>query len=184
MEMNNLKEKALSDEGWKKVEGSSNVWKPEKENEEITGTYTKKVQEDGNWGLKNKYTIVTDEGEKVIYGTTGLDELFNSVDLGEEVLIIYKGESPSKPPKKPFKLFEMYHKPTAKSLEMKDDPEARTTIDIIKQDLIGQGIRDPTPQEIIDFAEKTSEEYDPDAITRIKAELARQLKIEEGNSDE
>jgi hypothetical protein len=50
----------------------------------------------------------TKKGEMDVFGSTVLDNKFKDIPLGCEVKIVYQGEKPSTPPKKPFKLFQVF----------------------------------------------------------------------------
>ena len=51
------------------------------------------------------------KGEVDVFGSTVLDNKFKDIPLGYEVKIVYQGEKPSTPPKKPFKLFQVFKRP-------------------------------------------------------------------------
>lgn len=85
------------------------VWKPEKEGDQIEGTYIKK-QENVGKNKANLYTLETDEGErKAIWGSTVLDDKMSEVEIGDLIRITYQGEDEDKG----------YHK----YLVEKDEPE-------------------------------------------------------------
>ena len=93
---------------WKEIKDNEDVvWKPERIGEEISGKYIRKEEDVGVYH-SNKYTLENENGEIDVFGSTVLDSKFNDVPLGYEVKIIYQGEKPSTPPKKPFKLFQVF----------------------------------------------------------------------------
>jgi len=70
------------------VEIEPNVWKPEKEGDEIQGVLVNVSQ---SKRYENKvYHIETTEGQKVVFGTTVLDDRMAYVKVSEFVKIIYK----------------------------------------------------------------------------------------------
>lgn len=161
---------------WEKVEADNDIWNAENIGATIQGIYKLKEENVGNWN-KNRYTLLVEdeegrEKEMYVYGTTGLDDLFKNVPIGFEVKIIFKDEIPQKPPKKAFKVFEMFKRPVG--VQLKDDPEARVTIDIIRKEVGANA----TAEEIVKFAEDNQEDLDleDNDITRIKAQLALEMK--------
>lgn len=154
-------DKLDSKEGWEKVIPESDVILFENPGQEVTGIYKKKEEKIGQW-KKNRYTLaVTENNElkcKYVYGTTGLDDLFKQVPIGYEVKIIFKKEIPQRPPRSPFKVFEMYKRPanyvneqTSDATEYEDpdekdpltmnpndDPKAREIISDITNSLINE----------------------------------------------
>ena len=101
--MNNKK-----DDRWEEVKDPEDeIWRPEAIGDEISGKYIHKEEDVGVYH-SNKYTLETDKGEVEVFGSTVLDSKFKDINLGCEVKIIYQGEKPSTPPKKPFKLFQVF----------------------------------------------------------------------------
>jgi hypothetical protein len=96
---------------WEEVKDpENNVWRPQVAGDEIIGIYLRKETDVGRYHT-NKYTLETDDGEMDVFGSTVLDTKFKEVPLGYEVKIVYQGEKPSKPPRKPFKLFQVFKRP-------------------------------------------------------------------------
>lgn len=93
---------------WEEIKDNDDVvWKPERIGDEISGKYIRKEEDVGVYH-SNKYTLENENGEIEVFGSTVLDNKFKDVPLGHEVKIIYQGEKPSTPPKKPFKLFQVF----------------------------------------------------------------------------
>ena len=69
MEIKTMKGLDKEKEGWIEVKGESNVWRPEIIGDEITGVYIRKEQEEGQWGLKNRYYLETENGERMVWDT-------------------------------------------------------------------------------------------------------------------
>jgi hypothetical protein len=94
---------------------TSNFWGPKKEGERLVGMYCKK-EPSTYMGRKNTvYTVksethpIRDKEDMVkFYGTVVLNDVLGKIKPGYEVEIIYRGEQPSKDPKKkPTKLFDV-----------------------------------------------------------------------------
>jgi len=97
-----------SKDGWEEVKDPEDeIWRPEAIGEEISGKYIRREDDVGKYH-STKYTLDTENGEKEVFGSTVLDNKFKDIPLGYEVKIIYMGEKPSTPPKKPFKLFQVF----------------------------------------------------------------------------
>jgi hypothetical protein len=93
---------------WKEIKDAEDVvWKPVRMGDEISGKYIR-MEEDVGMYHSNKYTLETENGEVDVFGSTVLDNKFKDVPLGYEVKIVYQGEKPSAPPKKPFKSFQVF----------------------------------------------------------------------------
>jgi hypothetical protein len=97
-----------NDNGWQEVKDSEDeIWRPEAIGDEISGKYVRKEDDVGIYH-STKYTLDTEKGEVDVFGSTVLDSKFKDIPLGYEVKIVYQGEKPSTPPKKPFKLFQVF----------------------------------------------------------------------------
>jgi hypothetical protein len=97
-----------NDKGWQEVKDSEDeIWRPEAIGDEISGKYIRKEDDVGIYH-STKYTLNTEKGEVDVFGSTVLDSKFKDIPLGYEVKIVYQGEKPSTPPKKPFKLFQVF----------------------------------------------------------------------------
>ena len=96
------------DNGWQEVKDPEDeIWRPEAIGDEISGKYIRKEDDVGIYH-STKYTLDTEKGEVDVFGSTVLDSKFKDIPLGYEVKIVYQGEKPSTPPKKPFKLFQVF----------------------------------------------------------------------------
>jgi len=183
------KEMFKESEGWELVPDEDDFWCPSNEGDWVAGIYVKK-EDDVGINHATVYTLNNTEGENKIFGTFGLNKKMAGIPIGYEVGIIYKGEKPSKPPKKPFKLFEVHKRkidnhdeaiPPASSdikntLGDVDDPESRQAIidytDIYKSENHG---KEPKPQDIINLAE-TDPEMSDMQVLGIKTQLAKDHK--------
>jgi hypothetical protein len=104
--MNNKK-----DDRWEEVKDPEDeIWRPEAIGDEISGKYIRREDDVGMYH-GTKYTLDTGNGEVDVFGSTVLDSKFKDIPLGYEVKIVYQGEKPSNPPKKPFKLFQVFKRP-------------------------------------------------------------------------
>jgi hypothetical protein len=93
---------------WEEIKDPEDeIWRPEAIGEEISGKYIRREDDVGMYH-STKYTLDTKNGERGVFGSTVLDNKFKDVPLGCEVKIVYQGEKPSTPPKKPFKLFQVF----------------------------------------------------------------------------
>jgi len=89
---------------FKKIE--PNIWKPEKEGDEITGILISK--EDSVKFKNTNYHIETSNQEqKMIFGTTILNDRMKFVNVGDTIKIIYKGIIKNAK-KQDTKVFEVY----------------------------------------------------------------------------
>ena len=70
----------------------------------------------------------------MVYGTTDLINKFEQIEIGQEVGIVYNGSKPSKPPNKPFKMFEV----KVRGLASDDDVDNTTMGDPIAVKLIDE----------------------------------------------
>ena len=98
---------------WKKVE-SGNTWNylEEGDNSEFEGIYVSKEE---NVGENNSivYTLQKDGNMVTVWGSTVLDIRMKSVQIGEEVKMVYKGKKPSEKRKgKFYNDFDVYHRVT------------------------------------------------------------------------
>lgn len=169
--------------GWEEVNDVNSVWRPEATGEEIIGIYKSKETDVGQYKSKI-YTLETDEGEKEVYGSKGLDGKFVDIPIGYEVKIVYKGEKPMPAPKKAFKMFQVFMRPAegspeAPQLKGKEDPEAEKIIEMLEEEIGAKkkGKGKASLEEIVDLAAEYSEdptdvEIDSRMLTRIKVVLA------------
>lgn len=97
---------------WKKVNDGnttdSDVWKPEKEGDEISGVYADRRENVGpNHSMV--YTIKKDDGSFVsVWGATVLDGHLAKVTIGSEIKIVYTGKIPNKQGNRTFKTFDIF----------------------------------------------------------------------------
>lgn len=125
----------MAKDKWTKINDSSNsgqqsdIWKPEKEGDEIAGVYTDKRENVGP-NQSVVYTIKKEDGSSVsVWGSTVLDGHLSKVAIGSEVKIVYTGKIPNKQGNRTFKTFDIFvaaadadKKPTeAPSEEVKPD---------------------------------------------------------------
>ena len=92
---------------WNKIE--SEVMRLDNDGDFVEGVL--KAKGEGDYDNK-KYTIKTTDGKNIVlFGTTVLDDLMQSVNIDQEVKIVNIGE---KPPKKkgqnPMRLFDVFVK--------------------------------------------------------------------------
>lgn len=71
---------------WKEIDPA---WKPNT-GDQISGVLLKK--EDGGQGISAKYYIDTAEGEKLVWGSTILDDLMRFIESGTLVRITFLGK--------------------------------------------------------------------------------------------
>lgn len=181
------------------VKGPSGRWKGEAIGDELEGILISKEATTFRGRPNYKYWIETSHPEAVdgvvmVYGTGALNSAFEKIPEGYFVCIVYQGERPSADPKhKPYQLYDvfvdvqeddpLYEKlmsndngktraPTQDNAMM-DDPQAREYIKEITEE-----IGTANPEEIVKHAVKNKEKWEltSDEITRIKAQLARDMK--------
>lgn len=79
---------------WKTIEPG--VWKPEKENEQITGVLVSKEPKDEITGLSARYYLETKAGMFFVWGTAVLDDRMKYVKIGQKVRITFGGKTTNK----------------------------------------------------------------------------------------
>lgn len=79
---------------WKTIEPG--VWKPEKENEQITGVLVSKEPKDEISGLSARYYLETKAGMFFAWGTAVLDDRMKYVKIGQKVRITFGGKTTNK----------------------------------------------------------------------------------------
>lgn len=177
---------------WEEIKEPESIWRAEAVGDEISGKYIAKEEDVGIYHSK-KYTLETSDGEIDVFGSVGLDDKFKEIPLGYEVKIVYQGEKPSKPPKKAFKVFQVFKRPandeTAEDkvedsneeekevfMNPDDDPGARDLINDITNAMIEEH-RDPkTPEDILKEAKEwhiKGKGINPDMLGRIEKQLKR-----------
>ncbi len=105
--MSETKELFKEAEGWEKIPDLDSFWCPTGKGDMVQGIYIKKEENVGR-NHAEVYTLKEGEVENKIFGTVGLIKKMEEVPIGYEVGIIYQGEKPSTPPKKPFKIFDVF----------------------------------------------------------------------------
>ena len=113
-------------DGWVPVETTvGNLWCPDKPGDHIQGIYLSKRE---NVGINHStvYNIKNEKGEFLVFGTKALLNAFKQIKVGNEVGIVYKGDKPSQPPKKPYKLFNVFQRPVKKSEAKKEQRQPPT----------------------------------------------------------
>lgn len=73
---------------WKEVQETNNVWKYEKEGDQIEGVLVSKQERTKD--VSARYHIDTGKGIVMVWGTAVLDNRMMSVNVGEQVRITYK----------------------------------------------------------------------------------------------
>jgi len=163
-------------EGWEEIIVESQIWTPENIGDSIQGVYIEMKTNVGQWN-KNRYTLELEKEERYVYGTTDLDEKFKRIQIGDEVHIELKKCIKSRPPKKPFKVFQVFRRkgPERNESSMMDyeDTEAEESIRLIKNEI---GVK-ATDNEIIKYAQEV-EGYSEEDVSRIKICLAKHQKVE------
>lgn len=79
---------------WKVIE--PNMWKPDNTGESIEGVYVNKREGAGKYNSKIYYIDTGNDGIKMVWGSTVLDEKMNSINQGNYVRITLTGTAPSK----------------------------------------------------------------------------------------
>lgn len=162
-------------DGWEEIIVESQVVEFKNPGDYIHGVYTEKKPNSGRWN-KNRYTLEVNNEDRYVYGTTDLDEKFKQINAGDEVHIELKKCIKSEPPKKPFKVFQVFRRSNSEKNDSNmmeyEDSEAEESIRLIKQE-IGEKSDDSA---IIDYA-KNVEGYSEEDISRIKICLANHRKL-------
>ncbi len=79
---------------WKTIEPG--VWKPVRENEQITGILVSKEPKDEITGLSARYYLETKAGMFFVWGTAVLDDRMKYVKIGQKVRITFEGKTTNK----------------------------------------------------------------------------------------
>lgn len=77
---------------WKVIE--PDIWKPEKEDDSITGVLLTKESRTGD--LSAKYKVENKDGISLIWGSVILDDRLALVNIGDTVRVTYKGREKNK----------------------------------------------------------------------------------------
>lgn len=94
-------------------------WKPEDEGDSIQGKLLRKREKSGKYDGE-AYTIESDDGLYVVFGTTVLEDRMKLVQPGDLVKIVYKGTTKSDKGNDT-KLFEVLFKRKSSSDEVKTE---------------------------------------------------------------
>lgn len=103
-----------NNEEWVKIPQKTGVWRAEQPGDSLEGKYVKRLNEPYMGRPNCKYIMESEhpdsvEGQISFYGTQGLNHALADIPTGYMIRIEYKGEKPSKDPKKKaFKLFDVY----------------------------------------------------------------------------
>ncbi len=82
------------------------TWKYENDGDTIEGIL---IKAEPSYNYNNKvYTLRTDIGLQIVFGTTVLDDKMGLVTNGAKIKIVYKGTKESEKGKNPMKMFEVY----------------------------------------------------------------------------
>jgi hypothetical protein len=197
-------------EGMKEVHGNDGVWRPKTIGEVLRGIYLRVETDADNWN-RNKYyfddkgkTLDQDgqpialNGEIAVYGSVVFDDRMRRLPTGADVAIIYCGEQRNPGKKNPTKLFtimsdmspggcDTVSSQPAPEMKKADYPAAQELIKDCVTFLADEGNPNPSPVEIVNYAEKLindSDEPDTQILTEVKilmAEKEKALKNEGGN---
>jgi hypothetical protein len=186
--VNKIEDIFKPEEGWLKVPDLDDMWCPTQIGDYVAGVYINKEENVGR-NHATMYTLKDSKGiENKIFGTVGLNKKMLDIPIGSEVGIMYNGEKPSTPPKKPYKLFDVVHREIGStdtiegegtentSDDFLADEQAVRWIDTITDDLIEEGV-EPTEKKILvkakDYHIEKVEGLTPDMLGRIDKELKR-----------
>lgn len=171
-------ERFKAEYGWEEVEDMDEFFTFENVGDCVYGTYINKGTNVG----RNKatvYTLKNGDVEHKIFGTVAINKKMEDTPLNWEIAIIYQGEKPSAPPKKPYKMFRIFRRNPDKQETDKNplaDVEAVKIIDSLVDDLMDKHV-DPTEEQILKLAKKyhiQDKETLPAAmLPRIEQELKR-----------
>lgn len=105
-------------DGWEEIIEERVCWVPKNRGDILIGVLIKRDENRGPRGNLTFYEVETaevdEDGEKIVQnvlGTTVLNKKMSTVPIGYEVAIMYCGEKPSQPPKKPLKIFRVCKRP-------------------------------------------------------------------------
>jgi hypothetical protein len=196
-------------EGMKEVHGNDGVWRPKTIGEVLRGIYLRVEPAADNWN-RNKYyfddkgkTLDQDghpislNGEIAVFGSVVFDDRMRRLPTGADVAIIYCGEQRNPGKKNPTKLFTIMSNLSpgeadnpllqpAPEMKRAHYPAAQELIKDCKTFLNDEGNKNPTPAEIVNYAEKLindSEDPDTQLLSEVKilmAEEEKSLKNEGG----
>lgn len=189
--------------GMKEVHGNDGVWRPKQSGEVLEGFYLRVETNADNWN-RNKYYFydkgktLDQDGQPIaindeisVYGSVVFDERMRRVPTGARVAIIYCGEQANPGKKNPTKLFTLMSDQTprednapknekkAQKMEENDYHAARELIKDCKTFLADEGNKNPSPTEIVKYAENLINDSDnPDRklLSEVKILMAEEEK--------
>ena len=91
------------------------IWKPEKEGDEIAGVLVSIDDNVGQHGSK-MYHLETEKGQTSVWGSAVLDDRMQYVKPGDNVKIVYKGTQENTK-KQPTKIFEVFKAKSGKLVD-------------------------------------------------------------------
>jgi hypothetical protein len=191
---------------WIEVPNNSGRWIPEKPGDTLIGVYLEKKPAPYKGRDNYKYILESSnpsavDGTILVYGTDGLNSAMDKIPFQTKLKILYDGEIPSKDPvKKPFKKFKVCYygskgddlykklypeesqetsKTSGAEMKLKEDPEARNTIDHYIEVMKEQHLV-VTCEAVILYI-KSDPDFDENSedMTRVKFELMRMFKAGE-----
>lgn len=191
-------------EGMKEVHGNDSVWRPKVFGEVLRGIYLRMEPDSDNWG-RNKYFFddkgqtkdkdgepIALKGEIAVFGSVVFDDKMRKIPVGANIAIIYCGEQANPGKKSATKLFSIMstHITTSQSeseensktsMKKTEYPAAEELIKDCKTLLADEGNKNPTPNDIVDYATKlTNESPEPDTQTlnEVKILMAEEVKAQ------
>ena len=197
-------DKNMEQKIWVKIPKKRGTWKGINPDDELIGTYLKKLPDSFRGAPKTKYCFATThpqavDGKIIVYGTEGINSQLEDELIGCEIKITYKGTQPTADPKKrPFKIYDIeaflapshpkfkeyteYNdeeepkSPGKSELADADDSEAQNTIENYADIYKSNNHgKEPKPQDIINIAESNPDLTDVE-LSRIKVQLAHNMK--------
>lgn len=191
-------------EGMKEVHGNDGVWRPKVFGEVLRGIYLRMEPDADNWN-RNKYFFddkgqtkdpdgepIALKGEIAVFGSVVFDDKMRKIPVGANVAIIYCGEQANPGKKSATKLFTIMSThittPQGESEENSTVTMKKTEYpaaeDLIKDCitlLADEGNKNPTPEEIVDYATKVindSPEPDTRTLNQVKIIMAEKVKAQ------
>lgn len=118
---------------WQKAEGDregeGEIWNPDK-GDQIQG-FLKDVEHDVGQYNSTMYFIETEDGLMKVWGCAVLDTRMKNVKMEHEVNITYQGRKKSQKTGRPYKSYEVFHRPPlGKTRQAQDGPPPLTDDDI------------------------------------------------------
>ncbi len=81
-------------ERWKAIEPGT--WKPKNKGDEVEGVLASKDPKDESVGISARYHLESEDGIKLVWGSTVLDDRMQFVKVGQKVRITYDGQTTNK----------------------------------------------------------------------------------------